>query len=183
MTEQNQGTQAGGRPLWKRRSFWLGGGALAGLAGLAAVAPRVWAFHGMAGHGFGAHGHHAFGAQILNDPEAAKRHADLAVEWMLRGVNASDEQMQQAKRVAERLVDGLGPLAAQHREHHAAIVRELAKAQIDRPALEQLRRQELALADQASRLLVDSFADLGDVLTPQQRQELIDFARRMHAGD
>ena len=178
MADTNQGTQAGGTPLWRRRSFWLGGGVLAGLAALVAVAPRAWALHGLSGHG--GHGRHGFGAQILKDPEAAKRHAGMAVEWALRGVDATDEQMQQAKRIAERLVDELGPVAAKHREHRETIARELAKPEIDREALERLRRQELTLADQASKLAVDSFADLGEVLTPQQRQELVSFAHRLH---
>ena len=178
MADTNQATQAGGTPLWKRRSFWLGGGVLAGLAALVAVALPAWALHGLSGHG--GHGRHGFGAQILKDPEAAKRHAGMAVEWALRGVDATDEQMQQAKRIAERLVDELGPVAAKHREHRETIARELAKPEIDREALELLRRQELTLADQASKLAVDSFADLGEVLTPQQRQELIAFARRFH---
>jgi Spy/CpxP family protein refolding chaperone len=175
MADTNQGTQAGGTPLWKRRSIWIGGAALAGLAALATLAPRAWALHGLAGHG-----RNGFGAQILKDPEAAKRHAGMAVEWALRGVDATDEQMQQARRIAERLVDELGPIAAKHREHREAIAREIAKPEIDRAALEQLRRQELTLADQASKLAVDSFADLGEVLTPQQRQELVAFAHRFH---
>lgn len=178
MADTNQGMQAGGTPLWKRRSFWLGGGVLAGLAALVAVAPQAWALHGLSGHG--GHGRHGFGAQILKDPEAAKRHAGMAVEWALRGVDATDEQMQQAKRIAERLVDELGPVAAKHREHRETIARELAKPEIDRAALELLRRQELNLADQASKLAVDSFADLGEVLTPEQRRELIAFAHRFH---
>jgi len=41
MTDTNQGSSGGGTPLWRRRTFWLGGGALAGLAALGAVAPRV----------------------------------------------------------------------------------------------------------------------------------------------
>jgi Spy/CpxP family protein refolding chaperone len=105
----------------------------------------------------------------------------MAVEWALRGVDATDEQMQQAKRIAERLVDELGPVVAKHREHRETIARELAKPEIDREALEQLRRQELTLADHASKLAVDSFADLGEVLTPQQRQDLISFVHTFHA--
>ncbi len=183
MADTNQGAQGSGTPLWKRRSFWLGGGVLAGLAALVTLAPRAWALHGMGGAGFGRHGRHGFGAQILKDPVAAKQHAGMAVEWVLRGVDATDEQKQQAKRIAERLVDELGPLAGTHREHHEAMARELAKPEIDREALERLRRQELTLADQASKLAVDSFADLADVLTQQQRQELIDFAHRFHGGE
>lgn len=181
MTDTNQGAQAGGTPLWRRRTFWLGGGALAGLTALGAVAPRVWAFHGMQGHGFG-HGRGGFGAQILKDPAAAKEHAGMAVEFALRGVNATDEQKQQARRVTDRLVDELGPIAEQHRGHREAIAKELAKPQIDRAAIEKLRQQELELADRASKLAVDGFADIADLLTVEQRQDLMAFAHRFHGG-
>ena len=180
MAETNEGTKTGGTPLWRRRSFWLGGGAaLAGLAGLASVTPQVWA-HATGGHGFGGHGHRGFGAQILKDPEGAKRHASMAVEWVLRGVDATEEQKQQAKKIADRLVDQLGPVAAKHQEQRQSIARELGKPQIDREELERLRRTELTLADEASKIAVDAFADLAETLTPEQRQELISFAGRFH---
>lgn len=184
MTETTQHAQeAGGTPLWKRRSLWLGGAAaVAGLTALVAAAPLVGA-HGFTGRpGFG-HGRHALGAQILKDPEAAKRHAAVALEWVLRGVDASDEQKQQARRITDRLVDELGPLAAQHREHRAAIHQAFAGAEVDREALEQLRRSELTLADQASKLAVGAFADLAELLTPEQRQELVEFAHRLHGTE
>jgi Spy/CpxP family protein refolding chaperone len=186
MADTNEGTRAGGMRLWRRRSFWLGGGAaLLGLAGLASVTPQVWAHavggHGF-GHGFGGHGHRGFGAQILKDPDAAKRHAGMAVEWVLRGVDATEEQKQQAKKIADRLIDQLGPVAAKHQEQRQAIARELGKAQIDREALERLRRIELSLADEASKVAVDAFADLAETLTPEQRQELLSFAGRFHHG-
>lgn len=182
MVEENRGTQAGGTPLWKRRSIWLGGGLIAGLAALAVAAPS--ALHGAGGHGFGhggfGRGGHGFGAQVLKDPEAAKRHAGMAVEWALRGVEATDEQKQQARRITDRLIDELGPLVAQHRDERQAIHRALAGAEVDREALEQARRRELTLADQASKLVVDRVADLAEVLTPQQRQEFATFAHRLH---
>jgi protein CpxP len=181
MPETNQRTEAGGTPLWRRRRFWLaGGGILAGLAAVAAVAPRASAYRALVGHGFGGHGRPAFGAQILKDPAAAKQHAGMAVEWVLRGVNGTDEQKQQAKRITDRVIDQLGPMIEKHREHHEAMVRELAKPTIDREALERLRQEEITLADQASKLAVASIADLGEVLTPEQRADLVAFARRFH---
>ena len=118
---------------------------------------------------------------MLEDPAAAKAHAGMAVEWALRGVSATEEQKQQARRITDRLVDQLGPLIEQHREHHEAMVVELAKPEIDREALERLRKAEIDLADQASKAAVGSIADLGEVLTPEQRTELLAFARRFHA--
>ncbi|HEY7922131.1 MAG TPA: Spy/CpxP family protein refolding chaperone, partial [Vicinamibacteria bacterium] len=91
-------------------------------------------------------------------------------------------QKQQARRITDRLVDGLGPMAETHRVNREAIAKELAKPQIDRAAIEGLRQQELELADRASKLAVTGFADLADVLTAEQRQDLIAFAHRFHGG-
>jgi len=182
MDDTNQGEARGGKGPGHRRRFWLvGGGVVAFLAALAALSPQVWAHRALLGHGFG--GHHGLGARILEDPAAAKEHVGTAVEWALRGVNATDEQKGKARQVTDRLIDQLGPLAEKHREHHVALVGELAKPQIDRQALEQLRRQEIALADEASKVLVSSIADLGEALTPEQRAEIVALARRLHGGE
>jgi Spy/CpxP family protein refolding chaperone len=183
MPDTNQGTEAGGTPLWRRRRFWLaGGGILAGLAALAAVAPRASAYRALPGHGFGGHGRHGLGAQILKDPGAAKEHAGMAVEWVLRGVDATEDQKQQARRITDRLIDELSPSIEKHRSFRETMARELAKPEIDREALERLRQEELALADAASKRLVAAIADLGEVLTPEQRAELVAFAHRFHGG-
>ena len=63
------------------------------------------------------------------------------------------------------------------------MVAELAKPQIDRAAIERLRQDGLALADEASKIAIDGVADVGDVLTPEQRKDLIDLGRRLHGGE
>jgi Spy/CpxP family protein refolding chaperone len=137
------------------------------------------AYRALGGHGFGP-GRHGFGAQVMKDPEAAKQHVGMAVEWALRGVDASEEQKQRARQITDRLIDELAPDFEKHRVFREAIARELAKPQIDREALERLRRQEIALADTASKQAVAAIADLGDVLTPEQRGELVAFVHRFH---
>ena len=181
MPETNQGTQVAGTPLWRRRWFWLGGGVIGALGVLALVAPHASAYRMLAGHGFRHHGHGRLGKLMLEDPAAAKQHAGMAVEWALRGVDASEEQKQQARRITDRLIDELSPVVGKHREHREAFAHELAKPEIDREAIERLRKDELALADQASKTAVSAIADLASVLTPDQRAELITFALRFHA--
>jgi Spy/CpxP family protein refolding chaperone len=180
MNETNPGRATAGRR--GRRWLWVGGGVLALALVLTAVAPRAMAFRQFAhGHGFGhGPGRHAFGAQILKDPAAAKEHAGLAAEFVLRGVNASDEQKEKVRQVTDRLVDQLGPIAARHHELHAALVRELGKPEIDRAAIEKIRQQGMALADEASKLALAGLEDVGDVLTAEQRAELIELGRRFH---
>jgi Spy/CpxP family protein refolding chaperone len=179
MSDTHQATGGSGR---HRRWFWMGGWAFAGLAVLAAMAvPRVWAYRGLSGGGPG--GGHRFGAQMMHDPAAVKQHAGMALEWLLRGVSASDEQKQRAKRISDGLIDELVPSAERHRQHREAIARELAKPQIDRAAIERLRKEELALADDASRKVSTAVADLAEVLTPEQRAEILDLVQRFHGAE
>jgi Spy/CpxP family protein refolding chaperone len=168
---------------WTRRAFWLGGGALAAAAAVAALSPRAWAFgrgmHAFGGFG-GHHGHGGFSQRLLADPEAAKEKMALASEWVLRTVDGSDEQRQQARRITDRLVDDLRPLAERHREQRAAVVRELSKPSLDREEIERLRQDGIKLADEASKSVVAALADFSDVLRPEQRAELVEWMSRFH---
>jgi len=178
MSETNP-TSGGSTRFWSRRWFWTGGGILAGMAALLAVTPRAWANRVLSAHGIGAHPH-GFTMMLSRDPAAAKQHAEMAVEWALRGVRASDDQKQQAQKIADRTVDELFPLIAKHHENAQAIALELAKPEIDRAAIDRLRQRQVALADEASKALVDGFTDLAESLTPEQRRELVEFAHRFH---
>ena len=182
MSETNQATGAGGRLLRHRRWFWMGGWAFAGLAALAAMAvPSAWAFRGVASGPHG--GGHRFGPRMMHDPATAKQHAGMALEWLLRGVSAGDEQKRQARQITDRLIDDLAPSAEKHRQHREGIARELAKPQIDRDAIERLRKEEIALADDASRKVSAAVADLAEVLTPEQRAEILDLVQRFHGAE
>jgi Spy/CpxP family protein refolding chaperone len=168
---------------WTRRTFWLGGGAMAAAAAVATLSPRAWAF-GRGPHAFGGfgghHGHGGFSQRLLADPEAAKQRMAFAAEWVLRTVDGTDEQRQQARRITDRLVDELRPLAERHREQHAAVVRELSKPSIDREEIERLRQDGIKLADEASKSVVVALSDFSEVLKPEQRAELVEWMSRFH---
>ncbi|MFN8091474.1 MAG: Spy/CpxP family protein refolding chaperone [Vicinamibacteria bacterium] len=179
----------------RRRWLWVAGGLLAGASVLAAVAaiaaPRAMAFHSGRGHGFRAHplaarfalGHGRPGmAALLQDPAAAKEHIATVSEFVLRSVSATDEQKQKTKQITDRLVDQVRPLVERHQALHKAMVAELAKPEIDRAAIEKLRQDGMALADEASKIALAGVEDIGDVLTPDQRKELIELGRRLHGG-
>ena len=162
--------------IWTRRAFWWGGGALAAAAAAFAVSPRVMAFHRGEG-GFG--GHRGFGF-MHGGPEAAKDKIGVATEWMLKTVDGTEDQKQAARRISDRLVDELQPMAERRNALHAAMVRELAKPEVDRAELERLRQDGVKLADEASRSVVAAVGDFATVLTPEQRTELVEWARRVH---
>ena len=173
----------GPEPIEKRRArrriFWLG---VVGASLVAAVATLVAiggssearAMRGFFGHVRGPQGH---GFQTA---EAAREHAELAAEWLLRSVDASDEQQARVREIVGGSLAALAPLAEQHRAHHEALVELLAQPTIDRAALEGLRAGELELANEASRALVVSLADVAEALTPAQRAELLELASRFH---
>ncbi len=163
-----------GRPFWRRRDVWVVGLALAVLGVAVVAVPTAMAFRSL-----GDHGGHGF----AHNPEQARERAAFGVEWAFRAVDATEEQRQEGKAVVERLVDQLIPLGERHREHREAVVRELVRPQIDRAALEQLREEGMALADEASRIAVDGVADLAEVLSPEQRAELLELVHRFHRGD
>jgi len=176
MSETKQ-TTPNRRPFWRRRDVWIVTLALTVLgAGVVAV-PAAMAFRGLGGHG------HGFRNGLAHDPERAKEHAAFAVEWAFRAVGATEEQKAEGRVVVERVVDQLIPLGERHRAHREALVREMAKPQIDRMALELLREDGLALADEASRIGLDGVADLAEVLSPEQRVELLELAHRFHGGE
>ena len=160
-------------PSSRWRGYWITGVAVAALLAGAVAVPGVMAHRGFGGgrHGFG-HG--------LQDPEQAREHAAFAVEWAFRAVDGTEDQRQQARVVTDRVIDELGPIASRHRDHREAMVRELLKPQVDRAVLESLRERELSLADEASRVAVAAFADLAEILTPEQRAELVSLVHRFH---
>ena len=141
------------------------GGAL--LAASQAGAASRWFGHR---HGW-SHGEH-------HDPERMREHAALAADWIARYVDASDEQRVRLEAIATDGIANVGALAEDHRGGREALIELLAQPVIDRDALEALRAETLELADRGSRLLAASLADAAEVLTPEQRAELIAFAER-----
>jgi periplasmic protein CpxP/Spy len=163
----------------RRRIFWLG---VAGASLLAAVVSVIAiggnsearAMRGLFGQVGGAHGH---GLQYA---EAAREHAELAAEWLLRSVDASAEQQTRVREIVDGSFAALAPLAEQHRDHRAQLLALLAQPTIDRAALESLRAEELALANAASLALAASLADVAEALSPAQRAQLLELAARFH---
>ena len=158
----------------------VGGGALVVLATLGTVLaarPIAAAMQGVGGFHRGWGGHRGFHAMT---PEAAKDHLQVATKWALRDVDASEEQQERVNAIAAGAVDDLFRLRQRHQENRDSFHAQLGGASIDRAALEEIRKSEMALADEASKRFVRALADMADVLTPEQRQALIERFHRHH---
>ena len=153
---------------WRRR--WLGASVLAvlglGTAGLATASPG-W----LGRHAFGHHGPHAWGEEDIR----------FAVGWMLRGVDASDEQLARVSEIATAAATDLRTLHEAHRARREPFAQALVAA--DRAALERLRSEELTAVEGASQRIVLALADAAEVLTPEQRQRLAEAHARHHEHD
>lgn len=169
----------------KRRSLWLTvslsllGVTLLGVAlSLAPVVSTAAGFlghgHGHGGRGFlGRHGHGHGGGF---DAERLR----FGVSWVLRGVDASDEQLDAIAAIAEKAHADLHPLKESHHQTRAAFVEAFTAEEIDAEALEVLRLDTLSLADEASRRLFAALSEAASVLTPAQRRELAERHQRFH---
>ena len=136
---------------------------------IAAAVQGAEHWHGrFAGH----FGHHSF------DPEAAREHLQVAARWALRDVDATPEQQEKVNAIVASAVDDLFALKDRHQANQKALHEELMAAKVDRAALEETRKSEMELADEASKRFVQALADISDVLTLEQRQALAEASRQ-----
>ena len=163
----------------RSKGFWafvlIAGLVVAVLTGGALVSTQASGFFGHSGHS--GHGHRG---HFRKNPEMAREHAEFAASWVLGRIDATDDQKEQVQAIIGNGVENLVGLAQQHRENHEAWRVELSKSTIDRVALEELRKSGIELADTASTRLIEALADAAEVLTPEQRAELMEMADRFH---
>ena len=151
-----------------RRRFWMGvvtGGILGILLATSASVYSFWGFR-----------HHRGG----HSAEEVSERVSFMTEWVLKKVDASEEQTHEVQEIIQKTVGDLYPLKDQHRANRQAFRETLAQPTIDRHALENIRTAELQLVETMSSRVVKAIADTADVLTPEQRTELAEMAARFH---
>ncbi len=168
-----QPTQAQQRNCKLRRRTRFGVAALL-LVGLGAVLGAV-AVGTIGASAYGGFGHHA-----EYSIESAERHIQRKASWMLRAMDASPEQAQQVETVLSSTLSELYPVIELHRANRALWLEELSKPEVDFAALETLRGQELMFVDSLSVSLLDALGGVAEVLTPEQRRELIEGMMHHH---
>ena len=168
--------------LTMNRRRWIGL-SLIGVAGAGALAALVAApafgggpfGQGLLHGGWGRHGKHKF----------SEEHIRAHAEWMLRGVDASAEQVDEITRIATAAAADLHGARDRHADH-AKIVAALSAETVDRAALEALRAEHVSALETASHKLTDALAQIAEVLTPAQRAELAaqhDKLRALHGAE
>lgn len=149
---------------WKRRGLIaLGLGAvLVGAAGIA------WA----AGLGHGAFGHGGCRAGLMRE------RVEFGTHRALKRVNGTQAQEDQILAIVDGLFAKHQKMTSEREQFHQRITAALTGATVDRAALEAVRVEAIQHMDLASKDLVKAVADIAEVLTPAQRQQLAELHKR-----
>ena len=155
------------RTLFNRQTVFafLAGASLVGGIGAAAAA-NSW-HHGMMMNG-------------TESPADMAAHVDHVLKHFYVEIDATDAQKAKIGPLVQQAATDLRPLHTQLQAAHVQVVQGLTQPTIDRAALEAAREAHLQLADQASKRIVQLVGDVGDVLTPTQRNALATHLEQLH---
>jgi protein CpxP len=155
----------------RRRRFLLIGGAVVGVLALMIGAGQYVLARGDGWR-------HGWGGPMSSEALAAR--VEHGVNHLLADIDATAEQKQQVTAILQAAAADVHALRDQHVAAHRQIHDILSAESIDRVRLENLRADEMRLADEASRRIVEGVADAAEVLTAQQRAQLIQSMEKHH---
>jgi protein CpxP len=124
--------------------------------------------------------HHGMTLDGTHSAADVSAHVDHMLKHFYVEIEATDAQKAQIDPLVKQAVNDLLPLHSQLQTAHTHARQALAQATVDRASLEAARVEHLQFADQASKRIVQLIADVGDVLTPEQRKSLADHLEHMH---
>jgi Spy/CpxP family protein refolding chaperone len=162
----------------RRRGFL--GGLLLGTLGAGLVGFAIGATMPAAEAALGVMAHRGFGDDGPPTPEHVKEHAGYFIGFALHRLDATDEQEDKVQSILNGAIDEAFPIVQEHRANKDELRTILAGPTIDRAAIEKLRGEEIALVDSLSKTLAGAIADSAEVLTLEQRTELVERLERFH---
>ena len=115
-------------------------------------------------------------------PADIAAHVDHMLKHLYVEIDATPAQQAQIGPLVQQAVTDLLPLRPQFQAGHTQFVQALTQGTIDRNGMETARESQLQLADQGSKRIVQLLGDVGNVLTPAQRQSLATHLQQMHGG-
>ncbi len=114
----------------------------------------------------------AWGRRGMDDLEDIHSHAEHFIDRALDRLDATDEQSAAIQAIVSGAIDDLHASRGDADSGREEIRTLLLADSIDREALENFRQTHLQRADDMSRIVATRLADIVDVLTTEQRQEL-----------
>ncbi len=154
-------------PQTRKRRRWrgvlvgallLGVGVASGFAAGTVNGMPFWMMHAAVGHGL--------------SPERVHKRIDRRVERVLDRVDASEEQQDKVAGIIKGAFNDLTALGIKPWETREKALALFRADTIDPAALEAMRAEHIAMADTASKRVVQALTEAAQVLTPDQRREL-----------
>lgn len=106
--------------------------------------------------------------------ERAADHVDDAMDW----IDGTDNQKQQVRQVVDKLIPDLMGYRNEQRALRTEFQNALSAPTVDPTALEDLRVRFLRLADVTTARGAQALTAVAQILTPQQRQKIIEKWRK-----
>jgi Spy/CpxP family protein refolding chaperone len=110
------------------------------------------------------------------DPARIEDRVDRGVRHLAVEIDATPEQQAKLRAIVKSAVRDLVPFREQVRTARQQAHGLLAQPNLDRAAIEKFRTDQMGLADTASKRFAQAIADAAEVLTPEQRKKIADFA-------
>jgi Spy/CpxP family protein refolding chaperone len=107
---------------------------------------------------------------------------DRMTKHMAIELDETADQQTKIAGIAKAAVADLLPMREKAQAARAQALLLLTAPSIDRAALEQLRTEQIGLADTASKRIIQAAADASEVLNPDQRRKVADFVTALHDG-
>ncbi len=168
-----------------RRRRWLLIAAIPAVLGSLFLLPRALAWTGWSPHGFGGfhglHGLHGFhGKHCHLSEEHLREHIDGHLAFVLRQLEATEEQEEAIRQVVEQSIPDMVALHAEGRALREQFSQALLGPDVDYQQLQGIREQIRELADQASDLAVQRLGAISEVLEEEQRAKILEFIQAVH---
>jgi periplasmic protein CpxP/Spy len=126
-------------------------------------------------------GHH-YSMHRMGDAGQSMRGPDFMLKRVLGKVDATAEQQDKIAEIARMTFREMAPMRQQHMATRAKLADLMKADKLDRAAVEQLRAQELAMAEALSKRASQALLDAADVLSPAQRIKLVERWQNRRAG-
>ena len=115
------------------------------------------------------------------DPAQVDRHVERVIKHLAVEADASAEQQAKLVTIAKSAVSDLLPMRQKLQDNRAKALDLFTAGTVDRAAIEQLRGEQLALAETASKRIAQALGDAAEVLNAEQRRMLLDRVSQFRA--
>ena len=161
-----------------KKVFWISGAALAVVVAASSV---IWAGPGDYCRIFtGAHGHWGHHNGAAMQEEDLKDFGGFFVKRFSRHVGATGEQKAAMEKELEARIPEMLDIHKRKDALRQRMITALGGDSVDKTALEEVRKEAVALVNEASGLMLETALAVTDVLSTEQRRQVLEHVKKKH---